>query len=436
MCLRNRDGTFSSLGLVSEIPPRSRREKLHREERWNPPWGLAGEGIGGRMGFMRRMVRLIVISLALGAVCLGEGAEAEGKGSLLEDPKFFPLAVWLQQPRNAERFKAAGINLYVGLWRGPTAEQLEALERSGMPVICAQNRFGLANKENPMILAWMHGDEPDNAQSLGEGKGYGPPIAPEKIQEDYRRMKEADPTRPVFLNLGQGVAWDNYIGRGVRRNHPEDYPEYVKGADIVSFDIYPVVHRNEEIAGKLEMVARGVERLKEWSGGRPVWNCIECTHISNPEAKAGPEEIRAEVWMSIIHGSRGIIYFAHQFEPRFREAALLEDPVNLAAVKRINAQITELAEVLNSPTIEGEVEVKSAKEGVPVASMMKRFGAETYLFTVAMRNEETRASFSGKGIPRTGKVEVLGEDRSIEVKDGRFEDGFEGYGVHLYKINE
>ena len=43
----------------------------------------------------------------------------------------------------------------------------------------------------------------------------------------------------MLLNLGQGVAFDNYIGRGVRRNHPEDYPEYVKGCDIASFDIYP-----------------------------------------------------------------------------------------------------------------------------------------------------------------------------------------------------
>src|SRR5438128_2370857 len=85
----------------------------------------------------------------------------------------------------------------------------------------------------------MHGDEPDNAQSLGSGKGYGPPIPPERIISDFKRIRAADPSRPVLLNLGQGVAFDNYIGRGVRRNHPEDYPEYLKGCDIGSFDIYP-----------------------------------------------------------------------------------------------------------------------------------------------------------------------------------------------------
>ena len=56
--------------------------------------------------------------------------------NVLDDPNFFPIAVWLQNPNNAGRFKEAGINLYVGLYRGPTAEQLEILRKHGMHVIC------------------------------------------------------------------------------------------------------------------------------------------------------------------------------------------------------------------------------------------------------------------------------------------------------------
>ena len=68
-----------------------------------------------------------------------------------------------------------------------------------------------------------------------------------------------------MLNLGQGVAYDNYIGRGVRRGKLEDYPKYIEGCDIVSFDIYPTNHDKPEIAGKLEVVAKGVT----WSASRP-----------------------------------------------------------------------------------------------------------------------------------------------------------------------
>src|SRR5713101_6336670 len=84
-------------------------------------------------------------------------------------------------PSNARRFQAAGINLYVGLWKGPTEEQLAALKAAGMPVICEQNAVGLKHNEDRTIVGWMHGDEPDNAQELPDKKGYGPPIPPQKI---------------------------------------------------------------------------------------------------------------------------------------------------------------------------------------------------------------------------------------------------------------
>ena len=354
-----------------------------------------------------------------------------------EREDYFPIGVWLQNPRNAERFKAVGINLYVGLWKGPTSSQLADLEKAGMRVVCSQNKMGLEQRDNPIIVGWMHGDEPDNAQSLGQGKGYGPPILPEIIVRDYKRIQAADPTRPVFLNLGQGVAWDNYIGRGVRRNHPEDYPEYIQGGDVVSFDIYPVVHRSQEIAGKLEYVARGVERLFGWSGGEQiVWNCIECTHISNPERKATPEQVRSEVWMALIHGSKGLIYFVHQFQPTFREAALLDDKEMVTGISAINRQIQELAPILNQPTIMDGVRVASSTSDkeIEIATMLKSYGSDNFLFTVNLRDHAANVSFTLNNNARDFDAEALGETRRIHAVEGVFEDAFEPYGVHLYRI--
>lgn len=351
------------------------------------------------------------------------------------DDSFFPIAVWLQNPANAKRYQAAGINLYVGLWNGPTAEQLTALQKAQMPVICDQNAVGLAHQTNLIIAGWMHGDEPDNAQSLGSGKGYGPPIPAKKIVEDYEHIRAADPTRPVLLNLGQGVAWDNWIGRGVRRNHPEDYPDYVKGCDIASFDIYPAVHDSPEVAGKLQFVARGVERLTGWTrGAKPVWSCIECTHIGNPRIKATPHQVRAEVWMALVRGARGLIYFVHQFKPTFREAALLDDPEMLAAVTAINRQIRELAPVLNSPTVEKLITVQSHDSAPTVAVMAKQRDDQVYLFAVNLRNESTAATFALRETKLGTDAEVLDESRRIPVQDGKFEDAFGPYAVHHYRL--
>jgi hypothetical protein len=350
------------------------------------------------------------------------------------DPGFFPLAVWLQNPAKASSYRQAGINTYVGLWRGPTEAQLTALRQAGMKVICHQNELALRQRDDPTIIGWMHGDEPDNAQSLGSGQGYGPPIAPEKIVADYHRIRVADPTRPVLLNLGQGVAWDNWIGRGVRRNHPEDYPEYIKGCDIASFDIYPVVHDNPEVTGKLWFVARGVERLIQWSGSRTItWNCLECTRISNVNRKPTPQHVRAEAWMALIHGSRGLIYFLHQFKPTFREAALLDDPEMLQAVTALNRQITELAPILNSPTAPDAATVKCDPPDASVAVLAKRHQGATYLFAVGMRDMAANATVTLAGDVGDTTVEVLGENRALPVQNGAFSDRFGPWDVHLYR---
>jgi hypothetical protein len=369
--------------------------------------------------------------LATGARADSPYAAFTNGPSTAED--YFPIAVWLQSPAKAAQYQAIGINTFVGIWRTPTDEQLAELQKHGIAVIC---HYKPELKEQKNIIGWMHGDEPDNAQSIPGQKGYGPPITPEKIVADYQKLKEADPTRPVMLNLGQGVAYDNYIGRGVRRGRLEDYPKYIQGSDIVSFDIYPAVHETPEIAGHLEYVPKGVTRLREWSGDKKiVWNCIETTRISNEKTKPTPQQVKAEVWMSLIHGSRGIIYFAHEFKPKFIEAGLLADKEMAQAVGRINAQLKELAPALNAAAEPASaVSVKSVKKDVPIAFTARRRGGSLYVFAVGMRDAETRATFTLADITQAGAVEVLGEFRSLSSAGGHFEDEFAGYSVHLYRI--
>lgn len=348
---------------------------------------------------------------------------------------FFPIGVWLQDSTNAAKYRAAGINTYVGLWEGPTAQQLADLQSAGMRVICFQNETALQHPTVTNIIAWMHNDEPDNSRLRGARLGIGSPTSPAKVVTDYQALKKIDPTRPVFLNLGQGVAWDNWYGRGRRNRHPEDYPEYLKGCDIASFDIYPANHGHAEVAGNLWFVADGITRLRRWGNDqKPVWNCIETTRIDDDGRKPTPHEVRAEVWMSLIHGSRGIIYFVHQFKPTFIEAALLADPEMLAAVTKLNEQITSLAPVLNSPTVSNVVTIRSTNTAAPVVTMVKVLEEFTYVFAVMMRPLETKAEFALQDFPGSGTVEVLGESRSLQMTDGKFSDRFGPWDVHLYRL--
>jgi len=136
--------------------------------------------------------------------------------------------------------------------------------------------------------------------------------------------------------------------------------------------------------------------------------------------------------MSLVHGSRGLIYFVHQFKPRFIEASLLQDPELLKGVTEINRQVHALAPVLNSPTVKDPAQVASSSAEVPIASMAKRHEGSTYVFAVAMRDGPAGGTVSGLGAAVS--AEAIGEGRTIAVKDGKFEDDFKGYEVHLYRI--
>jgi len=276
------------------------------------------------------------------------------------DAADFPVGVWLQSPSNAEAYRQIGVNLYVGLWKGPTQAQLDALTAAGMQTICALNDVGRQNLNNSTIVAWMHGDEPDNAQANPEG-GWGGAVPLASIQSDYDSLRTVDPSRPIWLNLGQGV-----------------------------------------------------DSLRVWGGEEAiVWNVIETTRINSDHGPT-PQQVRTEVWMSIIHGSQGIVYFAHEWNPVFREARLLEDEAMRQGVSAINEQIHRLAPILNAGSDNVEVSVVSSDPQVPVDVMVREVDGELYVFAVGMRLASTSATFSIDGA-KLSRVTVVDEDRTLAV---------------------
>ncbi len=356
----------------------------------------------------------------------------------------FPIAVWLQQPEHAQKYRGLGINLYVGLWKGPTPAQLASLKRASMPVICEQNESSLTDPNRDVIVGWLQQDEPDNAQPLigkigAASMGWGSPVSPAEMLGRYRSMQLRDATRPVLLGLGKGVAWDAWKGRGNRTSHPEDYPEYVKAGDIVAFDIYPAAETDPALTGKLEVVAQGVKRLVQWAGpDKTVWNTIGASRVNNHAASVDPEQIRAQIWMSIINGSRGIIYFVHQFKPNFVEATWFNEPELATAIRKINQRIQTLAKAILSPASNDVFSASirdshgTALPAEHIAITSRREGCTSYVFAASLTNQPLKATIRLRQL--AGSAEVLDENRSLMLEQGKLEDHFAPYAVHLYAI--
>ena len=212
------------------------------------------------------------------------------------------------------------------------------------------------------------------------------------------------------------------------------YTRASQGADIVSYDIYPVAGSEEPIKGKLEYVARGVANLQNWAKGARggVWAIVETTRIGHETDRATPHQIRSEVWQALIQGARGIGYFAHEFSGGFREDGIFRYPDAVDAVKRINGEIASLAPVLNSASAKIQV---SFSGDVPISSLARRHEGKVYLFAASVGEHPSEARLKIPGI-RRAKAVVLGEDRTVDVVDGILEDLFAGYDVHLYRVEE
>ena len=387
----------------------------------------------------------VVLAVALaGVVGMGSQASAEYTSPYAQwsngpstDPSYFPLGVWLQDPSTANQWKAAGINLFVGLWQGPTNSQLTTLQAADMQVIAAKNTMATTaagmtlSDGRPLLVGWLQEDEPDNH----------PKTPAATIQNLYQDIKAFDTTRPVYMGLSQSMGWDNatWIGQGGNINPAVDYPAYLAGTDIGAMDIYPMDCARAETCGDAWRPALGVDRLHQYGGADQLaWNYIETGDINGNGMEATVEEIRMEVWSSIIHGSKGITYFIHGKTAisNFDHKALLrpENAAHLAGVTAINQEVQGLAPVINSETLTGVATVDSSNPNMLVDFMVKEHGNATYVFATGMRNQNSVADFSFLELGNA-TVDVLGEDRQLSMVDGEFSDAFLGFDTHLYRIN-
>ena len=380
--------------------------------------------------------------------CGGPAYYAKWTNGPSTDPAFFPITVWYQNPSSGYFYQQMGVNFHT-YWGSPTStteSQLTKLKQYNMSGITGYSDMYLNSVNKSVVKSWFHPqDEPDNAVN-----GTQDPVPPASIIADYNAIVAKDATRPVSINLGQGAAIDSWYGRGNRTYCPQDYIEYCKGADIISYDVYPMNMTpwvagvdaawkkpfKDELSGNIWYVAKGVDNLRKATDyKKPIWAFIECTNYdTDPACKLTPVETKAEVWMALIHGARGIGFFCHILKPTFTEAGVLNNATMKAEVTSINATIKANAPILNTQTVSNGATATTGSSANPVDIMVKRYNGFTYIYAVSMRKGTPTATFTLRDFVGTSTVEVVGESRTITATNGVFQDAFTNWGVHIYKV--
>ena len=143
--------------------------------------------VGSTMSRLSRIAAMVAglavcpVSPAQAAtVSIGENGEFR-----VDDEPFLPIMQWLQSSSRIAYQKALGINTFVGNGGNNSSDEYLA-ECRAQGVWCVLDPADMTVSDDPALLGWIFGDEPDLESNA---------IEPAEILAQYQSIKAADPGR-------------------------------------------------------------------------------------------------------------------------------------------------------------------------------------------------------------------------------------------------
>jgi hypothetical protein len=335
-----------------------------------------------------------------------DGARVTANGSL-----FFPVLSYYQCGASAAAAAALGINLflqapYTGCMRAnPNDFSTDPPPPSVSVLSDDYTDRGAGN------AGWYLPDEPD---------GWG--IAPEQLPQ---LPSSSETGKLRVLNLSQHF----YSGQAPLNDRFDrnDYKRFAALADIVGFDIYPIV----KFCGRVSLlhVFRAQRELMTiYAPGKPTFQWIETSEMTGecPTLHVTPEIVNAETWLAVAGGACGIGYFTNSWTGRLWNRWELAPGVEVQLARTVS-QIRALAPMLCAAYADVTIPWDTS-----VAASSRTLNGALYVIAVNSSDKPTRIPFRVDALGgRT--LDVLDENRTIKpAKKVYFRDTFGPYQVHVY----
>ena len=333
----------------------------------------------------------VTLDLTTAAAPASPSAGAAGGAILLDGQPFFPLLVLAQCPTGYESSLSAGITLFVENPCGGISEQTDGLAGRALSLTSAEEA-GIGGNG---VIGWYYPDEADLKGMTGASLPGFPTLAA------TARLRVLTLSNHFYSATAPLAA-----GRGV-------YPGLIEQADVVGFDLYPL--QEFCAASRLPDVAAAQRELVALAGGKPTFQWIEAStwRCHAPALRVTPATVRAESWLAVAGGARGIGFFPADWDPAVTPG--------IAAVSR---EVTALAAALLAPDA-------AVSTGAPLVASARSLNGALYVLAVNPTRSLVHARLSA---PELGgrPLAVVGERRVVTSSGDSFADAFAPLAVHLY----
>jgi hypothetical protein len=361
------------------------------------------------------------------------------------NPDFFPIAIWFDSvTTNAQvqADKSHGVNIYIG-------ENVDAnyqlFARNGVFVFNTLRNTPAGGAAQPGLFLV---DEPDGrTTSANDLKTIRKIVA---ASPSDGRFKEINFSATVLSGSEPRANKVNFQSMLESYNGPVSVDKYYY-TEPSCFDtrylIIPIYSNHCRTASSYGATVRAVRaRLAAGGALKPVWNFVEdLSGAPDPDhfyAYIQPGQLEGAVMDSIINEARGILYFNQSFAGSCSGGNVIRLVENgklpcakpqLTAMKEVDEAIHSLAPVINTQSYQYSF-------GRNLDTMLKSYKNYAYIFAMisgAASSDPGERTFTLPPVLSSAKdVEVLNENRTIPVVNGKFADYFSHeYTYHIYRVS-
>ena len=355
---------------------------------------------------------------------------------------FFPIGVYAVGKREFNGYdldkafrmlKAGGLNTVHSYGARGTNEEFLACARSnGMMAwtayrsewdVVAMPGEDFANRlrHDPTTLAWYLGDDTSRHQS------------PEELIDYNDAVKAFDPNHPTAQ------------ADGLHMERPVDnYCAYVEGTDIFIPEIYPIhtASTNSDpncVAIVISNMIRCRADAAKFGKGKVKAIMPVLQHFKgwgNWPRFPNPDEAMAMAFAAVVQGAGGVLWYT--YGGTGRNQGVTSTPERWAATTNMATRLKEISPALLSSTIAISLPeivggpVKDTCGNPSLSVLAKRYGGAVWIIAVNSCYDRVDARITAP--EGEEDAEVLWENRKVQVRDGRFDDSFAPFAVHVYRF--